>query len=344
MDMRRFSEQPIDVVIPWVDGSDPAWQAEKTLYLPEEPDKRGSVDAMPARYRDSGTLKYLLRSIEAHLPWVRTVHFVTWGHLPEWMNPEAEGLHIVRHSDYIPEQYLPTFSSHTIELNMHRISGLSEQFIYFNDDCLVLKPTKPTDFFKHGLPVDFAVETVLAGKFRHSICGVQLSNSEIINENFSKHDVIRNNKSKWINLRYGTSLLKTLALLPWPRFSDFSYNHTANPFLKETFLTVWDHEYEALDETCRHRFRSMSDPNQWLMRDWQLVSGRFVPGPSDLGKTFLLTDDLSEIRQALRQKKYTVICINDVSYAEVDDYEHVTNELKKCLDAYYPRPCRFEKQ
>ncbi len=344
MEMNRLPEQPIDIVIPWVDGSDPAWLEEKKKYLLQDPEKRSNVDALPARYRDSGTLRYVFRSIEEYMPWIRTIHFVTWGHLPAWLNTEAKGIHVVKHSDYIPEEYLPTFSSHTIELNIHRIPGLAEQFLYFNDDTLVIKPTNPTDFFKQGLPVDFAVETALTGKFRHSICGVQLSNAEIINSIFSKHDVIRQYFCKWFNLRYGTELLRTLALLPWPRFSDFYCNHTVNPFLKDTFCEVWDKAYDALDETCRHRFRTMSDPNQWLIRDWQLVSGQFVPGPTNSGRSFQLTGDLTAFRQALKEKKNMIVCINDVSYKEIENFTRISEDLVTCLEDYYPIPCRFEKQ
>lgn len=346
--MKTANYQAIDIVIPWVDGSDPAWLEEKARYAGADAAANSTagapVDDAPARYRDGGTLKYLLRSIELYMPWVHTVHFVTWGHLPEWLNPDAAGLHVVRHEDYIPSQYLPTFSSHTIELNMHRIPELAEQFIYFNDDLLVTRPLKPADFFRHGLPVDFAVETALCGKYHHSVSGIQLSNSEIINQNFSKRKVFRENPLKWFHPRYGPAVFKTLALCPWPRFSDFSCNHIAHPFLKKTFEEVWEKEYDAMDETCRHRFRTMNDSNQWLMRDWQLVSGRFIPGRADTGKAFLLGTNLSELKKIFREKKYSVVCINDVSYHEPEDYVRTVEELKACLEEAYPTPSRFEKQ
>ena len=122
--------EKIDFVIPWVDGSDPEWLAEKRIYKPDMPD-----DAV--RYRDWDILRYWFRGVEKYAPWVNKIHFITWGHLPEWMNPECKKLNIVNHRDYIPEKYLPTFSSHTIELNIHRIKGLSQQFIYFNDDTIL---------------------------------------------------------------------------------------------------------------------------------------------------------------------------------------------------------------
>ena len=333
-------EEQVDVVIPWVDGSDSAWRAERDRYSGEGR-KESQSDVSDARFRDEGTLKYLLRSIEKFMPWIHTIHFVTWGHLPEWMNPDAAGLHIVNHQDYIPEKYLPTFSSHPIELNMHRIPGLAEQFVYFNDDVLVLRKTRKEDFFSTGLPRDFAVETALIGKYHRSIAGVALSNMEIINEHFSKRKVQSENRSKWFTLRYGKDLLKTLMLKSWPRFSDLSYYHTANAYLKNTFEEVWDVAGEALDETCSHRFRQMNDVNQWLMRDWQLVTGRFIPKGTKTGKNFNLFSELPQIRQAIEEQKYQMICMNDVNYEKVEDYGAVTDELHRILEAFLPEKSRF---
>ena len=111
----------IDVVITWVDGNDKAWQAEKEKYLPLRSDK--------VRYRNWDNVQYIFRGIEKFMPWVNCVHFVTWGHLPKWMNTNYEKLHVVNHKDFIPKEYLPTFNSNAIELNLHRIPGLSENFI-----------------------------------------------------------------------------------------------------------------------------------------------------------------------------------------------------------------------
>ena len=143
---------PIDIVIPWVDGADPVWQQERARFQPSS-----GADSSAARYRDWDTLRYWFRGIERYAPWVRTIHFITYGHLPAWLNTSNPKLHVVNHRDYIPKEYLPTFSSHTIELNMHRIEGLAEHFLYFNDDVFLNAPTKPEDFFMKGLPADTAV-------------------------------------------------------------------------------------------------------------------------------------------------------------------------------------------
>ena len=140
-------QNAVDFVIIWVDGNDPEWRREKNEYkgvLTRE------EDDSEHRYRDWDNLQYWFRGVEKFCPWVRTIHFVTWGHLPKWLNTDNPKLHIVNHRDYIPAEYLPTFSSHTIELNLHRIEGLSERFVYFNDDMFIIKPTTEMDFFRNG--------------------------------------------------------------------------------------------------------------------------------------------------------------------------------------------------
>ena len=122
-------EQGIDFVLLWVDGNDPAWRKEKAKYSPES----ALADA-EERYRDWGLLPFLFRGMEKFAPWFRKIHFVTWGHLPEWLNTENEKLHIVRHEDYLPKEALPLFNSSALEIGLHRIPGLSDKFVYFNDD------------------------------------------------------------------------------------------------------------------------------------------------------------------------------------------------------------------
>ena len=137
----------IDFVIPWVDGGDTEWLEEKKKYTVNK-----GADNSVNRYRDWDNLQYWFRGIEKFAPWVNRIHFITWGHLPEWLNVNHPKLNVVRHEDYIPKQYLPVFSANPIELNIHRIKGLEEQFVYLNDDTFFVRETNPEDFFKNGKP------------------------------------------------------------------------------------------------------------------------------------------------------------------------------------------------
>ena len=178
--------EEIDFVITWVNGSDPAWQAERAKYKCE------SADASDVRYRGWGLLRYWFRGIETFAPWVRKIHFVTWGHVPDWLITDHPKIHIVKHEDFIPKEYLPTFNSRTIELFFHRIPDLSERFVYFNDDMFLTKPVKPEDFFRNGLPCDsFGLDCVC---FQDDSIGWAIaSDIEIINRHYQLNDILRKN-------------------------------------------------------------------------------------------------------------------------------------------------------
>lgn len=147
------------------------------------------IDDRIERYRDWEILKYLFRSIENFAPWVNNVYFVTCGHLPAWLNTECPKLQIVSHKDFIPEKYLPTFNSHSIEWNFHRIKNLSEHFVYFNDDMFLLHPIKPTDFFENGKPVDMlALQPDVANVEDTIMPYIYLNNTMLLAKYFDKRE------------------------------------------------------------------------------------------------------------------------------------------------------------
>ena len=324
----------IDFIVPWVDGSDPQWIEEFNKYCPE--DKR-IIDVREERYRDDGLLQYWFRGVEKFAPWVRKVHFVTCGQKPEWLNLNAPKLHWVKHEDYIPREYLPVFSSHPIELMMHKIPDLAEHFVYFNDDFFLTAPLKETFFFKNGLPCDAAIMNALS---MHSIGHIVLNNLWIINTQFDKRSVIKKQPFKWFNLHYGVLQLRSLFLLPWPRFTGFFDFHLPAPFLKSTLEEVWANYENPLTNTVKNRFRSLSDVNQWLFRYWQLCSGRFSPcNMTRERKYFSLDEGISEITDSIAKGKYKEICIND---AECVDFDARMKQIKKAFKILLPEKSSFE--
>lgn len=194
----------IDLVLPWVDGSDPEWLKEKNRYNGKQLTDE-QVNYQTRQYRDWDSLRFLFRGVEEFMPWIRKIHFVTNGQKPEWLNLDCKKLNWVNHEDYIPKKYLPTFSSHPIELNFHRIDDLVEHFIYFNDDTFVLRSTKSTDFFtKDGLPKDQSVLFRIPGATYGDIFGhFQLNDIGVINQNFNRTEVIKKHWKKLFSPKNG---------------------------------------------------------------------------------------------------------------------------------------------
>lgn len=331
-----MSEHPIDIVVPWVDGSDPVWRAERAKYRPE----LGSDDN-EARYREWGLFQYWFRSIERYAPWVRTIHLITWGHLPDWLDTSHPKLHIVRHEDYIPGQYLPTFSSHPIENNIHRIEGLAEHFILFNDDVYLSQPTTPEDFFVDGLPVDTAVlGNVTISDTVSFMPYIALNCLGIINERFSKRQVLREHRGKWFSLKYGKLALFNLYFLPGQTFPGFRSFHTCLPYRKRTFQEVWEACPQALDLTCRNRFRDRRDINQYLFRYWRLAKGEFSPAKPNCAYLTIGQDDAQTVRDALSDHRYKVVCVNDDPSGT--DFPEEQRQFKEIFRQRFPDRCGFE--
>ena len=344
----QFQQEQIDFVVTWVDGKDPVWQKERRKWKsgghPEEEDTLSEIDDREERYRDYGLMRYWFRGVEAFAPWVRKIHFVTCGHVPEWLDTTNPKLHIVRHDSYLPENALPTFNSNAIELAIHRIEGLSERFVYFNDDIFPVKDLRPSDFFRKGLPCDMlAFQPVVANPDNPIMSHTFINNSLVISRHFDKRENIRKQPGKYYKFGYPPMyFVYNLLELAFPRFTGFYTVHGPYPFLKTTFEEVWEKEGEELRKTVFHRFRSKEDVSIYLLRDWQKLSGHFIP--RNLHRDFAyyeLTSDNSRLLSELRLPKKKIICINDASQ-EVD-YEKTKGELERAFEAMLPEKCSFER-
>ncbi len=133
----------MDAVITWVDSTSPLWRNSYDAHKGEAP----FFGLNEARFRNNGELKYLLRSIDMNMKFIGNIYILTSGEVPDFINFAHGRVRMVRHQDIVPEGcLLPTFSSEVIETFIHNIDGLSNDFLYFNDDFLALNPVDK-DFF-----------------------------------------------------------------------------------------------------------------------------------------------------------------------------------------------------
>lgn len=333
-----MSNKPIDFVMIWVDGNDPEWRKEKAQY----DDRVVTSSNSEVRYRDWDNLQYWFRAVEKFAPWVNKIHFVTWGHLPPWLDTSNPKLHIVNHKDFIPEEYLPTFSSHTIELNLHRIEGLAEQFVYFNDDTFLTAPVKPEDFFKDGKPCDtVAQDCIFFGK--DSAGSFNGADVTVINSHFNKKQSIFKNPAIWFNPKNGfRNVVRTGLLIPWPWFPGFYYQHAANSFLKSNFDEVWAAESDVLSETCSHKFRKGGDVNQWVFKFWQMAKGQVSVRSWKFAYCYHVKEsNFNALLKDILSKKRKMLCINDT--ANTENFEDKKEKVKVAFDKLLPEASSFEK-
>jgi len=142
----RFFLLKIDLVYTWVDGSDQKIITNKKKFKKNEENVRQfNIDE----------LKYSLRSVDKNMKWINNIYIVVDDDqiLPSWLN--INKVKIIRHSDIFDINDLPTFNSHSIESNIYKIKGLSEYFLYMNDDMFITNKTYKNMFINHFLTMNY---------------------------------------------------------------------------------------------------------------------------------------------------------------------------------------------
>lgn len=334
----------VDIVIPWVDGGDKKWQEEKNKYLPE--DKKFDIDAAANRYRDWDNLQYVFRSIEKFAPWVRKVFFVTCGQVPKWLNTKCEKLVLVNHKDYIPNECLPTFSANPIEINMHRIKGLSEHFIYMNDDFFFTNKTEKEDFFKNELPRIVAVERPFCVSQDVVFSSIVTNDLRLIDSVFNKRETKKKFAKKFYKLSRPKDFVynKMFDYIGKNGWMGFLIEHIPAPFLKSSIEECWNVFGDKLNETSKNKFRSIYDVNQYLFTEYMLCTGKFESDKFGRKGVLLNVDDTKEgnvdfVCQTVRKQKHKTVCIND---AMVENFEETKKKINEALDSILSDKSSFE--
>jgi hypothetical protein len=312
---------PIDIVYAWVDLDDPAFGAVLAGHLP--PDAAANRTTMStARFTCHDELRYSLRSVERYAPWYNRIYIVTNGQVPRWLADHPK-VTIVPHHRILADRYLPTFNSHVIGSALHRIPGLSEHYIYFNDDVMLLRPVEATAAF---------TEAGLAYGF--------LSANQIGNGPPAPHETA----TEW-----AAKNARDLILRDWGVWLDRRLTHMFHPQRRSVAVECERRFAAEYDRFRRNRFRQPDD----------LLCCSFLhPYVGYITGTTLLSQDRGwyvRVRDASAKAHYARLladrgnpkgraaaCFNDYlpPDGEAPDYAEALMEF---LEAYYPGPSCFER-
>lgn len=298
---------PIDYVITYVDGSDKEWQAEYERVSGKKINAEKSE-----RYRSWDNLKYNLRAVEQNLPFIRNVYLVVSGpsQVPSWVNTET--VHVVYHKDIIPEKFLPVFCSTAIEMFLGFIPGLSENFIYANDDTFVMKKCDEKDFFINGKPVlNYAVART---KYNFgSQYEIQLSNSFELAQKAS-----------------GKSAKGKKCVPP----------HSVNPMSVSSYKHTWA-KVGPLIEKRITKFREDENCNQYLFSFYDRLTDNFARSGSISGN-YLNFDgrSLSSVCKEIEKCNKKLLCVNDYGVSNFSIFKENINDT---FDKLFPNMSKYEK-
>ena len=339
-------DYPIDFVVTWVDGSDPEWIKNRELFISE---MTNVEDNSAARYRDWGTLRYWFRAVEKYAPWVRKVFFVTCGQKPEWLDLSYEKVVFIQHKDFIPEEYLPTFNSRTIEMNLWRINGLSEHFIYFNDDVFLNRPVTPDNFYKNGHPklcsvaIPFHFHIPNSGNvWKRPL----LNDIGIINDTFDIRQVIQKYPEKFFSYKYGRKAKYNLRIYADGFLTGMYYTHSPDAYLKSAFAEIWSAQSELMNNSCSYRFRNGNQVTVLLPMLWIMFQGNYDPvEPGYYGTTIDLNSKTIKRIAEVMQSEAKAVCLNDSQNTDAEDEETLQMiyvELHRVLKIKFPNRSMFE--
>ena len=320
----RFAAEAIDVVVAWVDGRDPKHRKKRNQYL-ADPGGRAEPQR-PAyygrRFTDNDEIRFCLRSICNHAPWVRTIWLVTDNQVPSAIDrrkAKRENIRIVDHREIFRgyERLLPTFNSLAIETMLWRIEGLADRFLYFNDDMMFVGPVEPTDFFSSR------------GKVK-----------------------LRGRWSNWkerpdkVNSFHGSNKTLGAEMLGYTPEHFFSSDHVIHPMLKSAMNELFEEFRPAFLANATYRFRNhqqfwpIAAHNHLLLKSdrARVVNPRHSMHFSK-GSCIASSADALEARlQQLAEKSIRMVCIN---YLEAV-VEKVPGAIRYLSDATGPA-APFEK-
>lgn len=342
---KTTEDYPVDFVVLWVDPTDPVWQADKAKYLPQDQAIKKSNSA--ARFRDWDNFQYWFRTVEKYAPWVRNVYLVTWGHVPSFLDLNCPKLKFVRHDEFIPEAYRPTFSCFPTELNLWRIEGIAEHIVYFNDDMFLTRPVEKSDFFHNGLPKYCAYAKpsyphMTMTAWSHNL----FNNAGVVNDYFDVRKCIAEHPEKWFSYKYSKEIREmNLHAYREQKILGMYFYHLGVPYRCSTMKAVWDAIPERLDSTCRNKFRTMDDVFHQLFQMWEIFKGDFEPiGYRYYGSIFeMRPDNVQRLIDVINNEEYRMVCINDWEGITPEEFEEMKTQIRDAFEQKFPEKSAFEK-
>ena len=308
----------VDIVFSWVDGNSVEYQRARAARANGH--VVGEGDDAPARFRQIDELKYALRSVYMFAPWVRNIYIATDSPVPEWLGDHPR-VRVVRSEEFFSDlSWLPTHNSQAVESQLHHIEGLSEHFLYSNDDMFFGRPVAPSMFFSPG-----SVSKFIEADTR---IGLGLNNPE----RSGFENAARVNR-RLLQQRFGRVTTRHL-------------EHTAAP-LRRSVMYELEHEFAAeFAATAASPFRAKENISvtNSLYHYYSLMTGRAIVQEnarvSYIDTT--MVSGLASLSDLLKKRSDDFFCLNDGSFPEVSDEER-TATVTDFLERYYPFAAPWEQ-
>lgn len=312
-----LSNTKIDIVYLWVDGSDSNWikkKAENTILYDNSTESN-----CKGRYADNDELKYSLRSLEKHAPWVRNVYLVTDNQIPAWLNTQNEKIKIIDHTQILPEVALPCFNAVVIEHYLYKIPDLSEHFLLANDDMFLYRNLNPDYFFApDGYPY-IRLKKRFLGKYRN---------------------IVR----KLIGLQPGhyRQMIVDAAVRVEKKFGKYYSgvpHHNIDAYRKSDFCNAAEHVFKhEVDSTAGNHIRNYNDLSRAAFSYYALAINHAHLLYVNHNQSSRLLPNKHNMSEYLKKHSPDLFCIND-SQRVTDEHRKA---IKPLLEVLFPNKSSFE--
>lgn len=302
----------MDIVISFVDCKDKVWMKSylRTIH------KRNGFFPYHQFYNHN-TIKYVLRGIDEFIPYVNNVFIVVSNieQVPDYIDQSK--VKIVLHKDFIPEKYLPLFNSTAIELFLHKIPGLGEEFVYFNDDMIPISHISYDDFFKDGIPcISFNTEQRdKTPAYKHCVLSFYEAKNTV--EILTDKEIDTKDIELQIPQHSPTSLLKSVC--------DEASNIERHNSLLDFYIT---------------NIRMPRNINQYYWADILYFKKQYTA--SNIKSYYTSTLDIKDVDIEEVKKENKFICINDYGSDEMP-LSQIDDIIQLKLDTIFKNKSKYEK-
>ncbi|MFI3263869.1 MAG: stealth family protein [Rikenellaceae bacterium] len=321
-------ERKIDLVYLWCDGNDIEWRKRRNKYL-HGVDTSDEQSFCEGRVVDNNDLLYSLRSAEICAPWINHIYIITDNQCPKWLDLTNDRLTVVDLREICDEEILPLYNSTSIELNIHKIKGLSEYYIYANDDMMFGRAISPDFFFTND------------GKVKCRVVKRRI-----------------NTKSQQTYKITINRVIKTIVSDFGEEYNDLQPHHQIDAYLKSSVAECVEKYAEWSQKTLNNRFRSPEDMQRHILVLYALATKRgvmicrtgfWIPkvikplmallGLSDGVDSHYYSVRRKNIVSKVKRYRPALICFNDGDRVK----EHHRTRLKKVYEELFPLKSSFER-
>ena len=324
--MKQPNDKTLDVVIAWVDGTDPILKQKREQY---KSGKTVASDAVTAtRFASDDEIYYNIASIIKYVPFVRHIYIVTDYQQPAFIDEFAkqnicsvDKIRIVDHKEIFAgyEQFLPTFNTRSIETMIWNIQGLSDYFIYMNDDFFFNQPVVIDDFLDNK-------KLIIHGHWR---------------KNAALNAKLNFRKSRFklfgtpIQPRHTIAQMLSAKILGMDQFFEIHhYPHIVDKtILKDHLLT----HPQLLTEQIKYKFRDVAQVNPiTLMNHLKIQKDEAHLKPETSINYLKNKDSVENFVLDLEDKTIKYGCIQSLDLLEPDLYQKVSQAMRDKFSEHLP--------